>query len=79
VNHDERLATRWHLRHESEVTKQILQNTDLTVDEFIARFRMSRVRRSFPGEYLGRTLHEAFESGDPRVRKLLLDSRWVKR
>ncbi len=48
------------------------------VGEFISRFRL-RVRRSFPGEYLSRTLQEAFDSGDPRVRKLLLDSRWVKR
>ena len=75
----ERLAKRWGLRLDSEIAEQVLDNTDMTVDAFIASFRQARVRRSFPGEYLGRTLHEALDSGDARVRKLLLDSRWVKR
>jgi hypothetical protein len=79
VDQAERLARRWGLNLESDVAREVIDHRAMIVGEFISRFRLARVRRSFPGEYLSRTLQEAFDSGDPRVRKLLLDSRWVKR
>lgn len=75
----EKRARGWGLNLDSEVARTVIDNSTMTVGEFIAHFRQAQVRRYFPAEYLTRTLEEAFESRDPRVRRLLLDSRWVKR
>jgi hypothetical protein len=80
LTHDRgRLARRWGLNAESEITRQILEDPSRPVDEFISKYRKASVRRRFPAEFLPLTLEEALDRGDPAVRKLLTDSRWLKR
>lgn len=72
------LAERWGLNAESPTTEEILERLDMTVSEFVDSRRKGSIRRELPGETLDSTLREAFDSGDPKVRKLLLDRRWHK-
>jgi len=74
-----RLAARWGLNAESPIAREILENLDLSVLEFVAATRKARVLREMPADMLSRTIREALDGGDPKVRKLLLDQRWRKR
>ena len=49
-----------------------------TVESFIAQFRKSSIKSEFPAEFLNMTVEEALKSGNTAVRKLLIDSRFVK-
>jgi hypothetical protein len=51
---------------------------DDTVDTFISSFRKPGIRNKLPGEFLDQTVEEALRSGNTTVRKLLIDSRFVK-
>jgi hypothetical protein len=73
------LARRWGLNIDSEEVLELLDHVDSQVGDFISLHRKAAILREFPSEFLALTLREAFDSGDPKVRKLLISKRWRKR
>jgi len=71
-----KLAEGWGLNADSPTTEEILERLDMSVSEFVGLMWKGSIRRKLPAEALDSTLREAFDSGDPKVRKLLLDRRW---
>jgi pyruvate/2-oxoglutarate dehydrogenase complex dihydrolipoamide acyltransferase (E2) component len=67
----------WAQRHgldlRSETTAEILNNLDITVQEFKARFRSGWTE--FTTDQLKMTVREAINSGESRLRKLLINQR----
>ncbi|MEP6695314.1 MAG: putative T7SS-secreted protein [Pseudonocardiales bacterium] len=59
-----------------DVDNPAIANRQMTVQDFIGKFRNAEVNRVFPGEYKGQTVEDALRSGDSTVRKLLTDGRW---
>ncbi len=74
----EMLARKLKLNINSPTTRQVLNSLDDTVDSFISQFRKPSIRSELPGEFLNGTVEEALRSGNTTVRKLLIDSRFVK-
>jgi len=74
----EPLAKKYGLNVNSPTSQQVLDNLNTPVDRFISQFRQASVRSEMPSEFLGKTVGEALQSGDSTVRKLLIDSRFVK-
>ena len=72
------LAKQLGLNINSATTRQLLNNLDITVDEFISTFRKGSIREVFPGEFLDMSVEAALQSRDSTVRKLLLDGRFTK-
>lgn len=73
-----KLAKSLKLNATSPTSKSILENADLTVQEFISAHRQGGIKEVFPEEYLESTVKEALKSGDTTVRKLLTDNRFLK-
>ncbi|MFN7963315.1 MAG: RHS repeat-associated core domain-containing protein [Thermoanaerobaculia bacterium] len=75
----EMTARRLGLNANSATTRQVLNNLDMPVADFIARYRQGRVLRELPGELLdGRaTVEEALQFSS-KVKKLLIDGRFAK-
>lgn len=74
----EMLARRVGLNIESPTSRQILNSLDMKVVDFIGRYRAGGIRSQFPSEFMDKTIEQALLSGGSTVRKLLLDSRFVK-
>ena len=66
------------------LTRNEMRRTGVTADEAIARFKVGSIRRVFPGQYLGATLHIIERDAGSGVRpaqtalKLLFDKRFDK-
>lgn len=71
------IAKKLKLDVNSPTTRQVLNNLDTKVTDFIGQYRQGKIRRQFPGEFLDRSVEEAIVA-DPTVRKLLLDKRFAK-
>jgi hypothetical protein len=71
-----KLAEGWGLNVDSPTTSEILDRLDMSVAEFVGSMRKGSILRELPAEVLDSTLREALDSGDPKVRKLVLDRRW---
>lgn len=63
-NAREVLAKRYGLNASSPTTRQLLDNLDSSVSQYISRFRRAGVRREFPSDVLNKTVRKALESGD---------------
>jgi hypothetical protein len=74
----EMLAKRLKLNINSPTTRQVLNSLDDTVESFISQYRKSSIRSELLGEFLNQTVEQALKSGNTTVRKLLIDSRFVK-
>jgi RHS repeat-associated protein len=74
----EMLAIKFKLNINSPVARQVLNSLDQTVESFINTYRKGSIKSVFPAEYLDKTVEEALKSGNTTVRKLLIDSRFVK-
>jgi hypothetical protein len=74
---DERLARALRLNINSPTTRQIIDNANLTVRDFVGRFRQASIGRELPGEFLDTPVKDAIRTSDT-VRKLLLQSRFFK-
>jgi len=78
ASRSEMLARKLKLNINSPTTRQVLNSLDDTVESFISQFRKPSIRAEFPGEFLKGTVEEALKSGNTTVRKLLIDTRFVK-
>lgn len=78
----EMFARRFSLNPNSLPSRQILDNLDTKVVDFIGKFRKGSVKSEVPGEFLDKTLEEAFKEADSelrkKLRKLLIDGRFAK-
>jgi RHS repeat-associated protein len=74
----EMLARKLKMNIQSPTTRQVLNSLDDTVESFISKYRTPSIRSKLPGEFLNLTVEEALRSGNTTVRKLLIDSRFVK-
>ncbi|MDP3146607.1 MAG: RHS repeat-associated core domain-containing protein, partial [Bacteroidota bacterium] len=79
----EKLALKLKMNMSSPTTKQVLNSLDDTVEAFIANFRKASIYSEFPGGQGGNfakmTVEEALRSGNTTVKKLLVDTRFIKR
>ena len=73
----EHLARKLKLNVNSPTTRQVLNSLDDPVSDFVGRFRRGSINRELPSEVLGMTVEEALKHSS-KVRKLLVDSRFVK-
>lgn len=73
----ERLARKLSLNINSPTTRQVLNSLDDTVGSFVSQFRKGSIHRELPREVLDMTVEEALQHSST-VRKLLIDSRFVK-
>lgn len=73
-------AKKFNLNAESPTSRQILDNLEMDVQEFISNYRKAGIEGVFPGEYLekGVKLRDALKEGGSTVRKLLTDGRFTK-
>jgi len=74
----EMLAKKLKLNINNPITRQVLNSLDDTVEPFITQFRKSSIRSELPGEFLNQTVEQALRSVNTTVRKLLIDSIFVK-
>lgn len=74
----EMFAKKFKLNINSATTRQVLNSLEETVESFISKYRKPSIRAEMPGEFLNKTVNEALSSGNTTVRKLLLDTRFVK-
>jgi RHS repeat-associated protein len=58
--------------------QRLLAHLNSSVADYVGLARQGRVLREIPGEFLGRTVGEAFLSGNKQLRKLLTDMRFKK-
>lgn len=72
----EMIAKRVGLNIESPIARQVLNNLDMMVTDFIGKFRRGAISRKFTSEFLDRTVEEALLEGGSSVRKLLTDTRF---
>ena len=75
----EMLAKKLGLNANSATTRQVLNSLDDKVSSFISQFRSPTIRAKIPGEFMNMTVEEALRSGNTAVRKLLVDSRFIKK
>ncbi|MCK6576232.1 hypothetical protein L6V77_34715, partial [Myxococcota bacterium] len=73
----DQLARKLKLNISSPTTRQVLNSLDDTVESFVGQFRRGSIRRELPGEVLDMTVEEALQHST-KVRKLLIDNRFVK-
>ena len=75
-----KLADKFHLDPNSETSRNILNNLEMTVERFVAKFRAGTIKGELPGELLKGTVRQALESGNSKIRKLLTSQRpeWLK-
>jgi RHS repeat-associated protein len=76
----EELARKLGLNMNSATTRQLLNNLDMPVSEFVGLFRKASILRRLPGEVLeaGVTVEQALLSYGSTVRKLLTAGRFAK-
>jgi hypothetical protein len=73
-----RLGQKFGLNADSAVARNILENLNMTVSQFISENRAASILRKFPTEYLDKTLAQALSEGGNTVRKLHTDGRFIK-
>ncbi len=66
------------LNLDSPGARRLLLHLDESVESFIAAERKAGILSEFPAEFLNKSVAEALASGNSKVRKLLLDNRWIK-
>src|SRR5213078_1915338 len=75
---EQEFAEKVGLNAKSPTGKQILENLDTPVTDYLAKFRQARVRSLFPRELLNEPLREALLDGRSIVRKFLVDTEYAK-
>jgi RHS repeat-associated protein len=70
-----KLAQRYGLNLNSEKSRQILDNLDMSVEEFVGKYRWGSIKRAPGWTFDGMTVREALDAG---ARKLLTDGRFSK-
>lgn len=75
----EMLAKKLKLNINSPTTRQVLNSLDDKVSTFISQFRSPGIKGKIPGEFMNMSVEEALQSGNTTVRKLLIDSRFIKK
>lgn len=73
-----KLAEGWGLNADSSTTEEILERLDMSVSQFVGLMRKGKHPSRAARGGLNFAPREALDSGDPKVRKLLLDRRWRK-
>ncbi|WP_199693401.1 RHS repeat-associated core domain-containing protein, partial [Sorangium cellulosum] len=73
----EAIARKLKLNVNSETTRQVLNSLDYKVVDFVGKFRQGGIHGALPREVLDMTVEEALKHSST-VRKLLIDSRFVK-
>ena len=73
-----KLAKKLRISATGKAGVQILDNLNVTVDEFISNFRKAGIRSRVPGEFLDKTVLEALQSGNSTIRKLLTNTEYFK-
>lgn len=73
----EALARRLKLNINSATARQVLNSLDDSVSTFVGQFRQGRILKELPTDVLNMTVEEALLHST-KVRKLLLDGRFVK-
>ncbi len=72
------LAKKFNLNANSKTTKTILENLDMTTQDFISKFRQGCIKSEFPSEYLNKSVKEVLNDKNSTARKLLIDGRFIK-
>jgi len=70
-----RLAQKYGLNLNSPKARQILENLDMSVEEFVGKFRQGSIKQAAGWRFDGMTVRQALDSGG---RKLLTDGRFDK-
>jgi hypothetical protein len=65
------------MNFDSEMTKNVVYNPNMPVEEFVARYRDGGIWGKLGSELRGKTVLEAITSSST-ARKLLMDVRWKK-
>lgn len=72
------LAKKLNLNINSTTRRQVLNSLHEKVSTFISQFRSPVIKGKIPGKFMNVTVEEALRSGNTTVRKLLIDSRFLK-
>jgi hypothetical protein len=73
-----KLGKKFGLNASSATSRNVLENLNMPVHQFISQNRKASILREFPAEYLNRTVGEALKEGGTDVSKLLTDLRFAK-
>jgi hypothetical protein len=73
----EKLARKFKLNVNSPTTQQVLNSLDASVSSFVGKYRQGKILKELPREVLDMTIEDAL-SHSTKVRKLLIDGRFVK-
>ena len=65
------------LNAQSEASRQVLDNLDLSVKDFVGKFRKASIRSVLPAEVWDMPVEKALQHSTT-VRKLLIDGRFAK-
>jgi hypothetical protein len=72
------LAKKFNLNANSKTTKSIIENLDMTAQDFISKFIQGSIKSEFPSEYLNKSVKEVLKVKNSTARKLLIDGRFLK-
>ena len=72
------LAKKFGLNANSKTTKSIMENLEMTAQDFISNFREGSIKSEFPSEYLNKSIKEVLKVKNSKARKLLIDGRFLK-
>jgi RHS repeat-associated protein len=76
---EEKWARKHQLKLDSPRAKQVVDNRDMKVVDFVGKFRQGKIWGVLSQEEWGqRTVREAIEEGGTTVRKMLTDNRWAQ-
>jgi RHS repeat-associated protein len=70
-----KLAQKYGLNLNSEKSRQILQDLDMSVEEFVGKYRLGSVKQAAGWKFDGMTVKQALDAG---AQKLLTDGRFSK-
>jgi hypothetical protein len=70
-----KLAQKYGLNANSPKSRQVLENLDMRVEDFVGKYRLGSIKNAEGWRFNGMTVREALEAG---ARKLLTDKRFDK-
>lgn len=65
------------MNYSSDMSKEVLSNLDMSVEQFVSKNRLGKIRRELPTEVFGMDVREALLY-NTKVKKLLVDGRFKK-
>ena len=71
------VARKLGLNPNSPTTRQVLNSLDMSVQDFVGKYRAGKILRELPGEVLDLSVEDALQFSS-KVRKLLIDGRFAK-